>query len=518
LFACLQFYNVKSGNTFYPGSTFFASDKDYFLHAVEKGQTVYSIASMYGIPTGDIYKLNPQSKDFIKAGEKLKIPRESGSYVYHVIQPKETLYALSRQYRIEGKDILDVNPGLSVRTFQIGRVVRIPINRVVAPLKERDGDKDKSKINSLLNRASAVQSVDPVQAVLLLPFGLKNNEGGENTGGRMVEYLEGFLLALKTLKSKGISVNLHVYNIGSDAKDISGILKKDNVRNAHLIIGGVSDEHIKIISRFSNVNRIPYVIPFTSMSDEPFYNPSAYQVNMPQSILHAKVSSLFINKYEKYHVLLVMGEKGASNQSEFTGLLRSDMQEKKIAFKTVPLKRLSDYSFISELNRHKNNVLIPDDDSPETLEKMITSLLTVRKKHPEYQIALFGYPRWQTFGSTFAAGFFQLRASFFSVFYANMIAGDIKDFYTIFHQWYGHSISYNFPKFGILGYDTGMYFIQAVHTYGTNFAAKINELKYNGLQTDFYFERANNWSGFINGNVFLVNYNPDNSITRTNVK
>ncbi|MDR2692497.1 MAG: LysM peptidoglycan-binding domain-containing protein [Dysgonamonadaceae bacterium] len=516
LFACLQFYNVKSANAFYPESTFFTEDGDYFLHTVEKGQTVFSIASMYHVSISDIYELNPQSNVLIRMGEKLKIPRESASCVYHEIQPQETLYSLCRQYKMNSEDIIAVNPDLSAQTFQVGRIIRIPVNQAAAPLKN-ENETIKVKPNAV-PRVTSVQSVETVRVALLLPFGLKDNEAGENMGVRMVEYYEGFLLALKALKSKGIAVNLQVYDVGSGIKKISNILKKDEMQNVHLIIGGVSDEQIKIISHFSNSNRIPYVIPFTSTSNELFNNPVSYQVNTPQTILYGKGSTLFIDKCGKSHILLISTEKGASNQSEFTGLLRSGMEEKQIPFKTVSLKRILDSDFISELNMWANNVLIPDDDSPETIEKMITPLLAIQKRHPEYQISLFGYPRWQTYASKYSDSFFQLHTSFFSVFYTNLISREVKDFYNTFYKWYGRTILNNFPKFGILGYDTGMYFMQAVYAHGTDFATKINELKYNGLQTNFYFERVNNLGGFINTNLFLVNYNPDYSITQTSVK
>lgn len=32
---------------------------DYFLHTITKGQSLYSISSMYNVSTADIIKLNP---------------------------------------------------------------------------------------------------------------------------------------------------------------------------------------------------------------------------------------------------------------------------------------------------------------------------------------------------------------------------------------------------------------------------------------------------------------------------
>ncbi len=34
-------------------------NQSYFLHTIEKGQSLYSIASMYGVSQSDIIKLNP---------------------------------------------------------------------------------------------------------------------------------------------------------------------------------------------------------------------------------------------------------------------------------------------------------------------------------------------------------------------------------------------------------------------------------------------------------------------------
>jgi hypothetical protein len=163
-------------------------------------------------------------------------------------------------------------------------------------------------------------------------------------------------------------------------------------------------------------------------------------------------------------------------------------------------------------------VFVPDDDSPATIEKIITPLKSVQANHPEYRISLFGYPRWQTYSSKYSEGFFNLHTSFFSVYFADVTSLEIKNFYDTFYKWYGRNILSNFPKFGLLGYDTGMYFIQAVYLYGTTFDKEINEVKYRGLQTDFYFERVNNWGGFVNANLFVVDYNPDHSITRTSLK
>ena len=49
---------------------------DQFQHTVERGQTVYAIATMYGVGVDEIYRLNPESKVSIQLGAKLIIPQK----------------------------------------------------------------------------------------------------------------------------------------------------------------------------------------------------------------------------------------------------------------------------------------------------------------------------------------------------------------------------------------------------------------------------------------------------------
>ena len=92
LFLFTALYNVKSSEAFYSEAVFLAQeDENYFFHTIERGQTVFAIAKMYHVSVDDIHRLNPDSKNGIKADAKLKIPRESGSYTFHTIKPKETL-------------------------------------------------------------------------------------------------------------------------------------------------------------------------------------------------------------------------------------------------------------------------------------------------------------------------------------------------------------------------------------------------------------------------------------------
>ena len=521
LFAILtvSFYNVKSKDAFYSEFTFLSQEDDFFLHTIERGQTVYSIAGMYNVSVDDIYRLNPESRKVIKVGAVLKIPQKSSSYLYHTIQPQETLYGLSQKYHMKGEDIIAANPGLSVQTFTIGKIIRIPTNLVTTPVQGGNEAVNSSRTNSLLSQVAPSNEVNIIKVALLLPFGTVDTMVQKTVQNQVVEYYEGFLLALGDLKKEGISINLQLYDTGSDTKKIPSILKRKEMKDIDLLIGGLSDDQIMLLSRFAKENNIPYVIPFTS-SNEPVNNPDVYLINTPQPYMYSKASLAFINKYGRNsNVIIVSDETGAGNKKEFTDLLKQDLQDKNIGYKTVALGTNFYSDIMASLNRNQTNVVVPSDDSAETLSKLIPLLGSINESQPDISISLFGYPRWQAQSSKYSSDFFRLNTTFYTLFYADPTSQDIKDFYSAFYKWYTRVLDNSFfPKYGILGYDMGMYFIRLIHTYGSPFYSHINDLKYRGLQTDFYFERLNNWGGFINTNMYLINYNPDYSITKTFVK
>jgi LysM repeat protein len=515
-----QLYNVKSEKAFYTEATFFTQqDKDYFLHTVERGQTVYSISKMYNISLDTIYKLNPESESGILAGSKLKIPQESGSYFYHTIQSKETLYSVSRMYQMKGEDILDANPGLSIETFTIGRVIRIPTNRVTTPMEGTNEDCNRKITNNLLNSSDKVKSdIKSIKTALLMPFGLKEEITLQNAAGnRMVEYYEGFLLALKDLKKKGISVDLQVYDIGSGVDLLSTILKKPSMQDVNLIIGGLSEKQIKLIAAFSDEKAVPYVIPFTSKTDEPLNYYTVYQISTPQSYLYSKTSAAFCNKYKDANIIFYISDF-SKNKMDFIGIVQKDLTMKKIPYKVINGDNLS-LEIQNALSSTNNNVFVPSDDTAETLSNLITSLKSVLETTPQTTtVSLFGYPAWQIYTAKYSADFFHLNVAFYSIFYANPTSSKVKSFHNNYIQWYSKEMINTFPKYGILGYDTGMFFIQLLDKYGTSYDVNVNKLNYSNVQTDFYFEKVNNWGGFINTNIYLVEFSPDLTITSNRFK
>jgi len=97
--------------------------KKYYLHIVEKGQSLYAIAKTYSIDINSVLAENDDAIDGLKNGQTLKIPIESllpkqistidtNKYAYHKVIKGETLYAIAHYYGIDEKTIKGFNSSL----------------------------------------------------------------------------------------------------------------------------------------------------------------------------------------------------------------------------------------------------------------------------------------------------------------------------------------------------------------------------------------------------------------------
>jgi len=112
--------------------------KVYYVHVVKPGQTLYSIAKAYNVSEKEIMIENPGSSADLIIGQVLKIPydpssafdvdtqKEQQGRKKHVLQEGETIYAVSRKYKVSVEDLLALNPGLDINDLPVGQVIMLP--------------------------------------------------------------------------------------------------------------------------------------------------------------------------------------------------------------------------------------------------------------------------------------------------------------------------------------------------------------------------------------------------------
>ena len=570
-------------------ATWAQSATEHFIHTVTKGQSLYSISSMYNVPIADIVKLNPGSDQRIKVGQTLKIPQTGADnqVIFHTIQAGETLYKLSVKHGVSVERICRANPGLSVKNFRIGQVIAIPptgkpAQEAVQPAPEqapqvvenneplkpkcRDMHKVERKetvysISRLYNiteeeliaanpeikgkklkrgkflcipyakgtqaevPATSAQDVDAnltdaqlfdknkkeskkfasIKAALVLPFNT-DGTGKKEEQVRMVEYYEGFLMALDSLKKTGVSVDLYTYDSGSTQASVNQVLSKAEMKDMDIIFGPAHPDQVKPMADFAQKHNVRLVVPFTSKGEDVFNNPMVYQINTPQSYLYSEVYEHYLRKFPKAHVIFVDAETGHTDKADFIKGLKEELKNNQITFKELKGEAINPEGFKLVVDSLRENVIIPTSGRNVALIKVLPQLIVTGREHPNYNMKLFGYPEWQTYTADHLSSFFEMDTYFYSSFYTNNLFPEAVRFTQAYRKWYSKDMANTFPKYGMLGFDTAFFFLKGLHKYGSSFEDNMNQMQVTPIQTGFKFDRVNNWGGFINRKVFFVNF------------
>lgn len=119
----------------------FILGKKYYLHKVKRGQTLYALSNAYNVPIQDIITENSVLlKGGLKSGLELKIPfveeetvveniqdnASKNEFIFHTVQPDETLYYLTKKYHVSKDDIVKYNPQIKNGSLTIGLLIKIP--------------------------------------------------------------------------------------------------------------------------------------------------------------------------------------------------------------------------------------------------------------------------------------------------------------------------------------------------------------------------------------------------------
>ena len=568
------------------------STAGHFIHTVTKGQSLYSISSMYNVSIADIVKENPGSDAGIKVGQSLKIPQNGDNQVtFHTIQSGETLYKLSVKYGVSVERICQANPGLSAKNFRVDQVIAIPpvakseqVSAEVvdqlpsSPAKVEKKDESlkpncrdmhrverKETVYSICKQygiteeellaanpeiknkklkkgkflcipypketattATPIQpqtnvdatltdaqlfdknkkkneKISTIKAAVVLPFNT-DGTGTRDEQVRMVEYYEGFLMAMDSLKKQGISIDLYTYDSGKTASSVNKILNKAEMKNMDIIFGPAHPEQVKPMAEFAQKHNSRLVIPFSSKGDDVFGNPAVYQINTPQSYLYSEVYEHYLRKFPNAHVIFLDAATGHTDKDDFVKGLKEELKNRQITFKELRGENINPEGMKLAVDSLRENVIIPTSGENVVLTKILPQLIVTSREHPNYDMKLFGYPEWQTYTDDHLASFFELNTYFYSSFYTNNLFPAAIQFTNAYRKWFSKDMANTFPKYGMLGFDTAYFFLKGLNDYGSNFEDQVKQMQVTPIQTGFKFDRVNNWGGFINRKVFFVNF------------
>ncbi len=132
--------------------------KKYYLHTVQPKETLFSLSRTYGLAVEDITGSNVEM-EVLKAGEVIKIPfkeqevkAQAKLFKKHKVVRHDTLYSIAKKYGVSVDVIVADNPGIDVSALKIGS--RLNIRK--SEMGDTDNDDIERQLEEMVQDISSV--------------------------------------------------------------------------------------------------------------------------------------------------------------------------------------------------------------------------------------------------------------------------------------------------------------------------------------------------------------------------
>jgi len=555
----------------------------FIYHIAEKGQTVYWITQNYDITQEELYKYNPDLEhSALQAGQVITIPKKNEvvqqpqkqkvAHVVHVVKRGDTLFSIAKSYNADLNEVFELNPEIDVQkpNLRLGQEIKIPLPNatpITLPVATSKTDtviirKDlQTPVNVNEHNDMSSQQIpvfveedtsDCIETsrqnfhiAMFLPLFLAENSPAsapdsslvKDSEGRFryrdgrywiyprslnaLEFYQGVLLALDSLKKQGFDVKINLFDTMRDTMKMAQLLKNPIMKDMDLIIGPFSTELVNQVMTFARENRIFCVSPTAINMESLRNNPYLMQVYSGE-INTVKPMVDFISKQKNTHITLI-GNKRDFDQTLYNAYLN----KLKTVFDESNLTTLRMHpDSLQDLNRFlkkgvMNVVIVPSTD--EAFVTIVTAKLNTSSHN--YDVNLYGLASWTKIAGLDLEYLHNLEFRYATAYYIDYSSQQVQRFLQQYRKNYfteptmitGHGgISPNPYQFAFLGYDITYYFVSVLKKYGKDFGRCIPGFCLPMLQSDFLFNRIDTNSGYMNIHFGVYKYSKDYSIVKEN--
>ncbi len=513
--------------------------KTFDFHFVSKGETLYAISRQYEIPIQTIIGDNPGLDPIhLGLGERILIRRkqigsedEAGTqaqweeyrvtlnsvadegYSYHIVHPGETFYSLARRFGISEAELGRINGGLKPADLKAGAMIKVP-GEATEPgtggnpsdTVSLPGDAETfadQRIEEIEFRA--LRTDKPLRVALLLPLAV----GGE-ANGNYLEFYQGFLLGLDSIKSRyGYSVALDLYNTGRDSVKIRETVENPAFADVDLIVGPVYEEGLYPVIRFAEQKQIPVVSPLANITH--MNSDALFQLAPDPAYKYEKVADLLNG--DRRVTLIYSGSTDKDFEREMLALLEGrEYTRHTYKYEHPSVARENSPSDLTPLlTNDDDNVFIIMSDNEVDVDRILAGLASAdtsltSRGHTAPRFVVLGNARWNRYNNLDRATFFKNRVIFISTYHAKRDAQTIQAFDRDYIRAFGALPT----LYSYRGFDTAMIFVPAM--YG-DIEYDMEDRRYTPLQTSYVFGQSEGRHNHVNRNWTRVNYNKDFTIT-----
>lgn len=453
------------------------------------------------------------------------VVKEGKEYYSVKVTPKLTLYSLSKKYKVPQEAIKAANGGLA-EGLKTDSYVFIPALPKEEKKEQREDKVDEGLKNlndiiknevetfvpKLPNEKCPTPNSKNLKVGFILPFQLnlldtiraRKNEYQDLQIPMAIQvfldFYEGSLIALDSLKKIGYHIDAYVYDDRGDTNVLKQIIQREEIAKLNLIIGPANIECFKIASEYLKNKKIYLISPFSKNAEivDEFTN-SVKIVPAKNSYLES-IAKHALKNYKGAH-FIVIGDREESRRN-------ADVIEAKFAGEMVTVTKLyfepgkltlSVEAFLAKLSKEQTNVVIYPSDN----ESFITKFLNSMSKHTkDYQFAVYGMEGWQEYASVDVTHFQELKVHIPSMYLSRYDSPYIDNMiYAYVHRFKTEPSQYAF-----LGFDLTAIFLKALNNNSNLKNDAFLNQKFRGMMQDYIFVKKSDNSGFENTSVGMMEF------------
>lgn len=480
-------------------------------HVVQPKETVYGLASMYGITIAELLELNPDVPENLPIGTILNVPDKNYTddaklddekFGYYEVKQGETFFSLTRRWDMSEEDLIELNPSLE-DGLQNGMVLKLP--KEIIPEGEdlvSDGTQDLSK---------AITNRETKNVAVLLPFGTNNPTDSlkgmlqRNGVSRIaLDFYSGAVMAVDSAKRLGVSTNLHVFdtqyergNDNANSQALDQILNSDTFDDMNVVIGPLLGQNVKEVSDRLRRKNIPVVSPLTP------------KIEMASNLFQSRPNDNILREYmldyievggTGKNIIVIADEKNSDTQDK---ILKLHPEAKVLA----PQKGDSGYFLnqedISEMLEEEmpNWIILETNDIP-LISNTITNANTFVD---DFDVSLMTTLKGDAYDNDDIGNMTLMRLGF--QFPSIDKQGNVEESQSNFAEQYREKFGVNPNNYAIRGFDLTLDTLLRLASADDLYASAKSGVETRYLENKFNYVKADR-EGYSNTAVYILRYGP----------
>lgn len=463
-------------------------------YLVKLKETKWKISQRYGISVEELDELNPIIKvDGLKVNEiilvpnKKEIPDESTEYAKYQVAKSEGLFRISQNFGVTQEELIELNPEL-LDGVKEGMVIKIPLAAKTVEVFQ-----------------PMITEGKQLNIVFLLPFMSKTKQvdfSRHRMSDVATDFYLGAAMALDSLKTKGLSVNVKVFDTENSKTRISSIFSALDLSKVDAIIGPMFYSNFELVSKLTKGKNIPIISPVSRRDHSVLGNGGVVQQVPRLNELSDKMLT-YLEDNHKGQNMIVIGDDKKKSQVKLDKIVAS--LNSLDSLRNVPLIKpkkgyISRDLFKKNLVKKDTNWVVLVTQDTIVTRDVINNLGSLPI---EYKTVLFALNKGGNFNVHSDINESLANVSFHYPVYSfiDYESQNVKQFVNRYKaKNYAAPTDYSFKGFDIT-YDALIRFASY-----DEFYKALNAGKSERMGTKYQYKKENATSGFVNKGVYIVKY------------